>query len=227
MLTVTRYKAARIAKVTEAVFSKMWTRHQREEQYYDFFSPEGKIDIDHKSFHLKYGNKININEIEALREKLNNKKKPKIKIKPLVKKEPKIKKIPEVKIKEPDKPIIPVGINLAQEKTKWEIENLKSKDKKQKLEYEKNRNKLLPRDEMDRVYGFLDALNKNIMGIPLSIIDDFEAAVKTKNTRSNKIGIITGPICEAIAETKTAIKKELASYIREKKKIEIIETLDE
>ena len=99
MLIVTRYKASKLTGITEPVFLKMWVRHQEGLSDYGFFYEDGKIDVDSESFQLKYGVKINIKDLETLRDKIENKSKKKP-VKKTVKKKPEEKGIPESKPKQ-------------------------------------------------------------------------------------------------------------------------------
>jgi hypothetical protein len=143
-------------------------------------------------------------------------------IKTAVKKAVKISKNKKTKLEEPE---------TEDDKTENKEETLQSKKLRievQKLEEQRDklirenavgRAELINKKELaDRLFGFIIALLKNIMGMPAGYIDDFEAAVKSKNTRAEKINILTVPICEAIEETKTEIKKELRRITRELKK---------
>jgi len=81
---------------------------------------------------------------------------------------------------------------------------------KSKIELEKVRSKLVEIETLgDTCIGYLAAFNHNIMDFPKSIVDDFEAAMKTNKTRSDKIDIILKPICIQIKETISQITTEL------------------
>ena len=58
MTITTRYKAAKLTGVTEAVFSRMWARQQENEDDYEFFTDDGKIDVDHSAFTSRYDERI-------------------------------------------------------------------------------------------------------------------------------------------------------------------------
>ncbi len=107
---------------------------------------------------------------------------------------------------------------LTIQKQRLEIDKLKEQRDKLKRENAEGRAELVSRHGMsDSLYGHLEALHKNIMGMPTGYIDDFETAMKAKYTRSQKIDILTLPICEAIEETKIEIKKEINRMIRQLK----------
>ena len=72
----------------------------------------------------------------------------------------------------------------------------------------------------DTCIGMLSALMQNIMNMPTGFIDEFDSAAKTKKTRSERIDILTNPICTAIVETKQEILKELEKARRKARSYE-------
>lgn len=130
-------------------------------------------------------------------------------------KQKKEKIIPE-KIPKKTDPIKPTKIlkdseiPVSQRKLNLEVKKLEAQVNGLEIKNAQIRGQLFQKETLgDTVYGYLSALNQNIMNLPKSIIDDFEAAIKSKKTRSEKIDIITSPICLAISETKEEIKKTI------------------
>jgi len=100
--------------------------------------------------------------------------------------------------------------SFQQQKLELEVEKLKEQRDKLRRENEEGRAELVRRESLgDTCFGYLAALNQNIMSIPKGMIDEFESALKSGSTRSELINTLTSPICESINETKSAIKKEI------------------
>ena len=92
-----------------------------------------------------------------------------------------------------------------------EVKKLDKQNLQLDIKNSQSRGLLIEKESLsDTVYGYLNALNHNMMSIPKSVIDDFSAGIKTEMTRSELINILTLPICEAIHDTKEEIKKEIA-----------------
>lgn len=190
--------------------------------------------VDNKTLVLNKDNKLDINNpennfwLEQRKSKtdlkINNPGKPidveKV-IKPAVKKTIKISKNKKPTPEEPedkDDEKEDKEETLQSKKLRIEVQKLEEQRDKLIRENAVGRAELINKKELaDRLFGFIIALLKNIMGMPAGYIDDFEAAVKSKNTRAEKINILTVPICEAIEETKSEIKKELRKITRELK----------
>ena len=222
MTIVSRYRAHKITGINESVFSQMWKRHCAEKELYHFFTEDGKINIDDPTFQEKYYSRIIPEELEKMNQKNKPKAKPKPKIKPVPKKKAVIKKtvkekisekkqiLKTEKIKKPKKSI--VG-SLTEQKLKKENKKLDEQIKQLRIKNNHSRGLLIEKESLsDTVYGYVNALNHNIMSIPKGIIDDFESGIKTKMTRAELINILTEPICEAIHDSKEDIKKEIAKY---------------
>lgn len=124
------------------------------------------------------------------------------------KKKPVSKKPPE---KSDSQKSSKVGKPLSQQKLEIEIERITEQRNKLRLENAKARAELVEREKLaETCFGYLSALNQNIMSMPKSYIDDFSAGIKSKATRSKLTDILTIPICEAISETKSEIKKVIS-----------------
>lgn len=84
------------------------------------------------------------------------------------------------------------------------------KYKKLELELKALQGELIRRDLVaDVCFGYLSALNINIMEFPQSFLDELEGAIINKSTRSTKMEIVTRPICEAITQAISQIEKTL------------------
>lgn len=227
MEPVSRYRAHKLTGITESVFSKMWTRHCAAEQLYHFFTDDGKINIEDPTFQEKYYSRIIPEEMEKLIEKnkpkpkkIPKKKIPKIKTekkktvpkksvtKKTISEKKEIIKNEKEKLKKPKKSV--VG-NLTEQKLKKENIKLDEQIKQLRIKNNHARGLLIEKESLgDTVYGYINALNHNIMSMPKGIIDEFESGLKTGMTRAELINILTEPICEAIKDTKDGIKKEIA-----------------
>lgn len=84
------------------------------------------------------------------------------------------------------------------------------KYKKLELEVKLLQGELVRKDSVaDICFGYLSALNINIMETPQSFLDELEGAILNKSSRSNKIEIVTKPICAAISNTILQIEKKI------------------
>lgn len=209
-MIVTRYKAAKLTGINESVFSQMWKRHCAEKELYNFFTEDGKVNIEDPTFRIKYETRIKPEELQKIKDKLKPKKKP-VKKKPPKKVSRETKKETVVeKPKTPRKKKDKIA-TLTEQKLQNEVKKLDKQNLQLDIKNSQARGLLIEKESLsDTVYGYIDALNHNIMSIPKGIIDDFAAGIKTKMTRSELINILTLPICEAIHDTKVEIKKEIA-----------------
>ena len=94
-MIVTRYKAAKLTGINESVFSQMWKRHCSEKELYNFFTEDGKVNIEDPTFRIKYETRIIPEELQKIKDKL--KPKPKKKLQKKVSRETKVKPSPEPK----------------------------------------------------------------------------------------------------------------------------------
>jgi|GEM_PF-4172276 len=104
---------------------------------------------------------------------------------------------------------------LGKQKLILEIEILKGKNEKQKLENRKARADLVEMESLCfTVFNYLSALNKNILEMPLSFVDEFKSAQLAGKSKSDLIDILRLPISTAITESVSDIKKEIERYRR-------------
>lgn len=97
-----------------------------------------------------------------------------------------------------------------------EIRKLKAQIDGYEIKNAASRGQLIERESLsDTIFGYLSALNQNIMSMPTGFIDEFESGIKTGMTRAELINILTNPISETIKETKEEIEKEIKKYIRD------------
>ena len=210
-------KFAELAEVSRQIITRLSNKGTlvKNGSKLDIKNPTNKFYLEGRE--IKLGKKILENfKPETKKEPIKKKVKisPTFKIKEEVKPKPKPKPKPKYVNNNDSDEEIP----LQQQKLKIEVEKLKEQKDKLVRENAVGRAELISKKEVaDRLFGYLIALNKNIMGIPLGYIDDFEAAVKSKSTRSEKTNILTIPICEAIEETKIELKKEISRISRELK----------
>jgi len=149
--------------------------------------------------------------------------------KPIQKSEPKKTKIIKPEIEEPDDipaELLPYTENdedgkpkskvpLGQQKLYLEVEILKGKNEKQKLENRKARADLVEMESLCfTVFNYLSALNKNILEMPLSFVDEFKSAQLAGKSKSDLIDILRKPISASIADTVSDVKKEIDRYKR-------------
>lgn len=96
-----------------------------------------------------------------------------------------------------------------------------NKAQRSEIELKKARADLVEIESLaETCIGYLSALNQNVMNMPTGFIDEFDSATKTKKTRSERIDILTTPICTAISETKQEILKELEKSKRKARSYE-------
>lgn len=109
----------------------------------------------------------------------------------------------------------PKDESMAARKMRLEVENLQEKLEKSKIENKKARASLVEVDTLGMaVFGYLIALNKNMLSIPKSYIDEFAAALKAGKSKTELTDILTKPISAAIVDSRDQIKKELERYKR-------------
>lgn len=86
------------------------------------------------------------------------------------------------------------------------------KYKKLELEIKEMQGELVRRDSLGNAcFGYLSALNINMMEMPQSFLDQLESAIVNKASRSEKMEIVTKPICDAIDQTLSQIERILKS----------------
>jgi hypothetical protein len=108
---------------------------------------------------------------------------------------------------------------LALQKMRLEVENLREKLEKSKLENKKARAALVEIDTLgSTLFGYLIALNKNILSMPQSYVDEFDAAKKAGKSKTELTDILTKPISTAIIDSRDQIKKEIQKYKRHVRK---------
>jgi len=227
-MVITRYGLFKITGINQSVFSKMWDRHQAGEDYYSFFTEDGKINISDNGFIKKYGEKIKPEELEKLKAKAYKKNKITVK-KAVVKKTP-VKKDKPVKPKKnkpvlqdqiPDKPNgeRPKDEELSVLQRKSTIAKCKSeiyKSEKAEMELKKARAELAELQSIGQVcIGYLMALNQNILDQPRSWISELTSGIKAGKSMTALTDIARNPAMSAIAETIDLINREIAKYKRD------------
>ena len=112
-------------------------------------------------------------------------------------------------------------VPLQRQKLQYEVAKMKEQYEKLALDNRKARSELVERETLAAaVFGYLIALNKNILAMPESFIDDFQAKLKIGKSRPELCDILRGPITQAIVDTKDQIKKEIEKYKRDIKQDE-------
>lgn len=103
--------------------------------------------------------------------------------------------------------------SLQKQKLLLEVEKLKENVEKARLENAKARAEVCEVDTLlNVVIGYCIALNKSILNMPKSYIDDFEIAMKQGKSKTILNDILTAPISMEIEETIQIIKKEIKKY---------------
>jgi hypothetical protein len=121
-----------------------------------------------------------------------------------------------VETNKPSPPQGEEGPSLQKQKLQYEVDKLREQKIGLKMDNAKKRGQLFEIESLgETVFGYISALNQNIMEMPASFLDELEAALKSKKSRAERLNIITAPICEAIAETKEEIQKEIKKAKRE------------
>lgn len=101
------------------------------------------------------------------------------------------------------------------QKIRLEVEKLREQRDKLKIENQKARAELVDRELLaDALFGYLIALNKKMMDLPLSYVDEFESAMKLGKSKTELTDILRKPISEVIIDCRDQIKKEIESYKR-------------
>lgn len=109
-------------------------------------------------------------------------------------------------------------VSLAEKKMRLEVEKLEEQRDKLKIENQKARAELVEREILsDALFGYLVALNKNILSMPRSYIDEIEAALKMGKSKIEASDILTRAIGHEITVTKDQIKREIERYRRASK----------
>lgn len=84
------------------------------------------------------------------------------------------------------------------------------KYKKLEIEVKTLQGELIRKDLVaDTCFGYLSALNINIMETPQSFLDELEGVIINKGSRSSKMDIVTRPICDAIEQAIKQIERTL------------------
>ena len=84
------------------------------------------------------------------------------------------------------------------------------KYKKLEIEIKTMQGDLVLRESIGNAcFGYLSTLNINIMEMPQSFLDELEAVIINKGSRSEKMEIVTKPICDAIGHAILQIERVL------------------
>ena len=218
---VNQSKTAQLIGCSRNNINKKWKLEQDKPGTYDYFSDTGSVDISHPDFIEQHGD--HITEWESIKDLPRGTAIPrKETVKPITTKPATIKprsnkQIEQDEIKaEPATPMTDEMKELAEKAKKSKYIKTINDAKKSQIELDKSRSVLIEIETLgETCMGYLATLNQNAMQIAETFVDEFEAAMKTKKTRSTKIDILRKPICDMIAETMDDITKELD---RERKK---------
>jgi hypothetical protein len=185
--------------------------------------PENKFWMEKVS--LKKGNEKAAHEKPAQTKPVTEKKQ-----KPVTEKKPPKKTITKKQLEELTDQLMPETLptppeneqktekkkeTLAEQKMKLEIANLREKLEKAKLDNQKTRATLVEIDTLGQaIFGYLIALNKNILSMPKSFVDEFAAGQKAGKSKTELTDILVKPISAAIIDARDQIKKEQERHKR-------------
>lgn len=237
---VNQSKTAALVGCSRNNFSKMWRKEKELPGQYSFFSDSGKIDISDPEFIDSYGD--HVAEWNSMQEPAAAApKEPVQPAKPPAKKrgrppgstnKKKQEAAPAAPADPPPKERTEKQKEQDRSASDRENESLSSKALREKavqakytsqilsaqkadMELKKARGELVEIETLgETCIGYLSALNQNIMECPASFLDEMEAAMIAKKTRSEKLDILRKPICDSISETITLIEKELKNAKR-------------
>lgn len=109
-------------------------------------------------------------------------------------------------VDDPARPIDILSKNATEAKRGQEV----LKYKKLEIEVKVLQGELVRKDLVaDACFGYLSALNINIMETPQSFLDELEGVIINKGSRLVKMEIVTKPICSAIEQAIKQITKTL------------------
>ncbi|MCK5614774.1 hypothetical protein KAR91_73615 [Candidatus Pacearchaeota archaeon] len=237
---VNQSKTALLIGCSRNNINKKWKVEQENPGTHDYFSESGNVDISHHEFISLYGD--HLNEWKSLKDKprksrsTNNQKSEteKVSIKEnqaipektsIHEKQKTKKQLEQIEIeKEKNIHVNDETKALAEKAKKAKYIKTINDAKKSQIELDKSRSLLIEIETLaETCMGYLATLNQNIMQVPETFVDEFEASMKAGKTRTDKIDILRIPICAFIAETIEGITNEIdkerkKSYRHEKKK---------
>jgi|WetSurMetagenome_2_1015567.scaffolds.fasta_scaffold08452_6 hypothetical protein len=109
-------------------------------------------------------------------------------------------------------------MSMAQRKVYLETAKLQEQYEKLRIENQKARCEVVYKETLGNTcFGYLSALNKMILALPVSYVDEFGAAYKKGKGKTELTDILRKPITQAIIDAREQMKKEIARYVAEMK----------